>query len=135
MTHMVCTRAIRHCGPWAADFIAGGIDLRAHFVGSQFGGRVVLAYFDLRFADGQEADLFRGHPQGEAPGVVFDQESDEPLVGAERGAVNAQRRGFGVVAGFVHQAEPTGDGESTWLVAMVNSRPETLQSWTSILGP
>ena len=42
---------------------------------------------------------------------MLDEEADETLVRAEWGAVDAERRGLGVVAGLVGQAEARGDGE------------------------
>ena len=66
---------------------------------------------------------------------MLDQEADEPLVRAQRRAMDAQRRLLGVVLVAIDQAEPLGTAKSTWLVASVNSRPMTLQTCTSIFGP
>src|SRR4029077_7384100 len=56
-------------------------------------------------ADRKEGDLLGGKPEWEVAGVMFDQEADETFVGAERGAMNAERRLLGVVAIFVNEAE------------------------------
>jgi hypothetical protein len=42
---------------------------------------------------------------GKVAGVMFDEEADETFVGAERGAMNAERSLLGVVAVFVNEAE------------------------------
>ena len=67
---------------------------------------------------------------------MFDEEADETLVRAERRAVDAERRLLGVVAVLVDRGRSaSGTAKSTWLVAMVNSRPMALQTCTSIFGP
>ena len=50
-------------------------------------------------------------PEGEVAGVVLDEEADEALVRAKRRAVDAKRRGLGVLAGFIDETEARGDGE------------------------
>jgi hypothetical protein len=59
---------------------------------------------------------------------MLDEETDEACVRAERRAVDAERRLVRVVAVAVGEAELGGEAKSTWLVAMVNSRPMTLRS-------
>ncbi len=66
---------------------------------------------------------------------MLDEKADETLVRAERRAMDAERGFLGVVAVFVDEAETRGRAKSTWLVAMVNSRPIALQTCTSIFGP
>ena len=87
-------------------------------------------------ADGQHAHLLRREPEREVAGVMFDQKADEPLVRAERRAMDAERRLLRVVAGPCRPGRSvSGTAKSTWLVARVNSRPITLQTCTSIFGP
>ena len=78
--------------------------------------------------------LFRRKPEREVAGVMFDEETDEPLVRAQRRAVDAERRLLGVVLVAVDQAEPFGTAKSTWFVARVNSLPMALQTCTSFSG-
>ena len=82
-----------------------------------------------------DSHLFRSEPQRELTGVMLDQKANEPLVRAQRRAMDAQRSLFGVVAVAIDQAKFAGTAKSTWLVARVNSRPMTLQTCTSIFGP
>ena len=56
-------------------------------------------------ADRQNADLFGREPEREVAGVMLDQEADETFVRAERRAMNAERRLFGVVLVFVNEIE------------------------------
>ena len=71
-------------------------------------------------ADREDADLLGGEPEREVAGVMFDEEADEPLVRAERRAVNAEGGLLGVVAVFVNKIKAArlseidlvgGDGE------------------------
>jgi len=66
---------------------------------------------------------------------MFDQERDETFMSAERRAVNAERGGFGVFASFVNKAKTFRDREIDLVGRDGKSRPATLQTWTSILGP
>ena len=67
---------------------------------------------------------------------MLDEESDKAFVRAERRAMNAERRLLGVVAILVNRGRSaSATAKSTWLVAMVNSRPMALQTCTSIFGP
>jgi hypothetical protein len=66
---------------------------------------------------------------------MLDQEADKTFVRPQRCAVNTKRSFLGVVAVLVNEAKLFGWAKSSRLVAMVNSRPMALQTWTSILGP
>ena len=57
--------------------------------GARFGGAgVVEESGGCRIANGNDTDLLGGEPEGEVAGVVFDEEADEALVRAERGAMD-----------------------------------------------
>ena len=118
------------------DLIVAVVELGADLVGAELAlnGAGVIDQRRL-VADGQNAHLFRREPEREIAGVMLDQKSDETFVRAKRRAVNAERGFLGVIAVFVDETEPARLGEITWLVAMVNSRPMTLQTCTSIFGP
>ena len=58
----------------------------------------------------EDADLFGREPEREVTGVMFDQETDEPFVRAERRAMNAQRRFLGIIFVAIFQAEVLADG-------------------------
>ena len=62
-------------------------------------------------AEGEDADLLGREPEGEVAGVVLDEEADEALVRAQRGAMDAERRLQRVVAVLVDEAELGGHGE------------------------
>ena len=76
---------------------------------------------ELRFvADREDAHLFGREPEREIAGVMLDQKADEPLVRAERRAMDAERRLLDVIAIFVAKIETArhreidlvgGDGE------------------------
>ena len=59
-----------------------------------------LGVFHQRYLviQGQHPHLLRGQPEREVACIVLDEEADEPLVRAQRGAVDAQRGLLGVVA-------------------------------------
>ena len=121
---------------FAVDLVGAVIDLRAHMMSAQFVQNRSRVIHQRRFiADGQDAHLFRREPEREIPGVMLDEKADEPLVRAERRAMNAERRLVGVVAVLIEKIEIARRAKSTWFVASVNSRPMTLQTCTSIFGP
>ena len=60
----------------------------------------------LVLADGQHAHLLGREPEREIAGVMLDEKADEPLVRAQRRAMNAQRRLLRVVLVAIDQAEP-----------------------------
>ena len=124
-------------GDLGFDVVAAGIELGADLVGAEFGLNCAGVFEERRFiADRQDADLFGREPEREIAGVMLDQEADETFVRAERRAMDAERRLVGVVAVVVGRGRIcAGTAKSTWLVAMVNSRPMALQTWTSIFGP
>ncbi len=96
----------------SVDFIGGGIDLAAHAVGTEFGLEDFggADQFGI-IADGEDAHLFWGKPEREVAAVMFDQESDEALVRAEGGTMDAEGSFLGVVAVFVNEPEAFWDGE------------------------
>ena len=63
---------------------AGGAELLRDVFG--VGDEIVVG------VEGQDADLFGREPDREIAGIMFDQETDEPLVRAEWRAMKAQRR-------------------------------------------
>ena len=80
--HLLGTRDFRF------DVVVAGVEFAADFFGAEFGldGSGV---FHERFlvANGEDADLLGREPEGEVAGVVLDEEADESLVCAERGAL------------------------------------------------
>ncbi len=86
--------------------VVAGVEFAADFFGAEFGLDGAGVFDERGFvADGEDADLLGREPEREVAGVVLDEEADETLVRAERGAVDAERGGVGVVAGFVDEAE------------------------------
>ena len=65
------------------------------------GPRVLI----MAIGNGQDHHLYRRQPERERPGVVLDQQRDEPLETAENRPVNDDRLMFGVVGPDVLQAE------------------------------
>ena len=57
--------------------------------------RDVLGVVDHFFADRTDFDLHRSEPERERARIMFDQDAEEALDGAEQGAVNHQRLVFG----------------------------------------
>src|SRR5260221_819099 len=55
--------------------------------------------------DGQQDDLHRRQPEREGPGIVLEQERDEPLEAAEDSPMDHDRPVLGVVGADVHQVE------------------------------
>ena len=86
------------------DAEASGFELGFDFVGV---GEVL-------FADGDEADLDGGEPEGEGPGVVLDEDTEETLDGAEEGAVDHDGLVlFAVFAGVFEVESGRGDSSRT----------------------
>jgi len=56
-------------------------------------------------------DLVGREPEREIPGIMLDEKADEPLVRAERRAMDAEGRLLGVVAVLIDEAELGGHGE------------------------
>ena len=65
----------------------------------------------MAVGDGQHLHLHRGEPDGESAGVVFDQAADEPLDGAEEGAVDHEGGVALAVRGDVFHVEAEGEVE------------------------
>ena len=81
------------------DVVAAGVEFGADLVGAQFGLDGAGVFEQRGFvADREDADLLGREPEREVAGVMFDEEADETLVRAERGAMDAERRLVGVVA-------------------------------------
>ena len=78
--------------------------------GFEFGQNSFSIVGDL-VADRKDTDLLWREPGWEVAAKVFDQESDETFVGAERSTVDAQWRFFGVLARGVFQPESRWNGE------------------------
>ena len=99
-------------GDFGFDVIVARVELGTDFVGTQFGLDGAGVFEERCFvADGQDTDLFRREPEREVAGIMLDQETDESLVRAQRRAMNAERRRFRVLAGFVNKPKPGRDGE------------------------
>ncbi len=95
-----------------------------------------LRVFVLWVGDRDDAHLLGRKPDREVAGVVLEQETDKALVGAERGAVDAERRLLDpVLIRKDFRSKRPGWAKSTWLVASENSLPIALQTCPSILGP
>ena len=91
---------------FAVDLIGGFVDLGADLVCAQLlqDRHRILDHFGV-VADGDDADLLGREPKREIAGVMLNQESDEPLVRAERRAMDADRDLVDVVLVFVAQIE------------------------------
>ena len=82
------------------------IGFDADHVGAQFAhDGLGVVHQRLFLADGQHAHLLRREPEREIAGVMLDEEADEPLVRAQRRAMDAQRRLVRVVLVAIDQAE------------------------------
>ena len=93
-----------------ADLVGSRVEFHTHFVLSKFSGDRLRA-IHLVVAKRQHSHLFRREPEREVACVVLDQKGDEPLVCAQRGAVNAERSLCGVFARLVLEAEALGHGK------------------------
>ena len=88
------------------------IGFHPHHVRAEF-GHDGLGVVDQRLVvvERDDAHLIRREPEREVAGVMLDEEADEPLVRAERRAMDAQRRLVRVVLVAVGEAELGGHGE------------------------
>ena len=88
------------------------IRIHAHHVRAEF-GHDGLGVVDQGFVvvERDDAHLIRREPEREVARVMFDEKADEPLMRAERRAMDAQRRLVRVVLVAVGQAELGGHGE------------------------
>ncbi|MFM1944954.1 MAG: hypothetical protein RI897_3936 [Verrucomicrobiota bacterium] len=94
--NFVGTEVAFHADPGGAEFLDDGV------------GVIDEGFF---ITDGEDADLFRGEPEGEVAGVMFDEEADEAFVGSEGCPVDAEGGFVGIIAVAVGEAEAFRDGE------------------------
>jgi len=80
-----------------ADRLRATVDLDPDAGVAQRGGDLRGEVGVLGLRDGDDADLFRGEPDGEGARVVLDQEGDEALEGSEDGAVDEDRSAVAAV--------------------------------------
>jgi hypothetical protein len=97
---------------FAVDFVGAVIAFGADHVRPQLSRDFLRVIHQRRFlADGEDAHLFGREPEREIAGVMLDEKTDEPLVRAERRAMDAQRRLVRVVLVAINQAEFSRHGE------------------------
>ena len=106
MTSIVWTFICSALAIFALIVVAARVELGADHVGAQFGLNGAGVFDERGFvADGEDAHLIGREPEREVAGVMLDEEADEPLVRAERRAMDAERRLVRVVLVAVDEAE------------------------------
>src|SRR5258707_592542 len=89
----------------ALELVVAEFQIRTHHLAAEFLDDA-LGIIKLLFCNRQHTDLLRRKPEREIACIMFDEESDEPLVGSERRAMDAERGLLGIIAVLIYQEDP-----------------------------